>query len=159
MKVAGLVYARWCPHCHSLMPHWEQMKNKIGTNCKVVEIEDGDYDKQHKINEVNDMIHGDNQLNIHGYPTLFKVNDGKVDYYNGVRDVESMSSFFDIHNKPMVKKYRKTPFPQLLQLPQLPAKNTKKNKSKKIKSKASSKKPVKKSSKKNTKRKTVKSRK
>ena len=156
MKVAGLVYARWCPHCHSLMPHWEQMKNKIGTNCKVVEIEDGDYDKQHKINEVNDMIHGDNQLNIHGYPTLFKVNDGKVDYYNGVRDVESMSSFFDIHNKPMVKKYRKTPFPKLLQLP---AKNTKKNKSKKIKSKASSKKPVKKSSKKNTKRKTVKSRK
>ena len=22
MKVAGLVYARWCPHCHSLMPHF-----------------------------------------------------------------------------------------------------------------------------------------
>lgn len=136
MKIAGLVYARWCPHCHSLMPHWEQMKNKIGSNCKVVEIEDGDYDKQHKINELSDMIHGDNQLEIQGYPTLFKINNGKIDYYNGMRDVDSMSQFFDASEKPMVKKYRKTPHP---------AKNAKKS-SKKT-SKKTSKKPSKKSSK------------
>lgn len=106
MKIVGLVYARWCPHCTAMKPQWDIMKSKLRSNCRVVEIEDSDYDKQSKIEELNNDIKSDEKLQIHGYPTMFKINNGKLDYYNGTRDATSMTSFFN-GPKLVSKKTRK----------------------------------------------------
>ena len=37
-------------------------------------------------------------LNANGYPTLFKIQNGKVEYYNGAREKEAMKSWFIIVN-------------------------------------------------------------
>lgn len=109
MKIIGLVYAKWCPHCTAMKPQWDIMKSKLRPNCRVVEIEDSDYDKQTKLDNLNNDIKSDEKLQIHGYPTMFKINNGKVDYYNGSRDSTSMESFFNGPKQMKKSKKRKTP--------------------------------------------------
>lgn len=83
MKIIGLAYANWCPHCTSLKPHWDTMKQNLSSDCRVIEVEESDFNKQNKIDEINHELKGDSELQIHGYPTMFKINNGKIDYYNG----------------------------------------------------------------------------
>jgi len=124
MKIIGLVYAKWCPHCTAMKPQWDIMKSKLRPNCRVVEIEDSDYDKQTKLDNLNNDIKSDEKLQIHGYPTMFKINNGKVDYYNGSRDSTSMESFFNgPKTKSKTQKKNKTK----------KGKKSKKNKTKKMK--------------------------
>ena len=126
MKIIGLVYAKWCPHCTAMKPQWDIMKSKLRPNCRVVEIEDSDYDKQTKLDNLNNDIKSDEKLQIHGYPTMFKINNGKVDYYNGSRDSTSMESFF---NGPKQIKKSKTQKKNKTKK----GKKSKKNKTKKMK--------------------------
>ena len=126
MKIIGLVYAKWCPHCTAMKPQWDIMKSKLRPNCRVVEIEDSDYDKQTKLDNLNNDITSDEKLQIHGYPTMFKINNGKVDYYNGSRDLTSMESFF---NGPKTKTKSKTQKKNKTKK----GKKSKKNKTKKMK--------------------------
>ena len=126
MKIIGLVYAKWCPHCTAMKPQWDIMKSKLRPNCRVVEIEDSDYDKQTKLDNLNNDIKSDEKLQIHGYPTMFKINNGKVDYYNGSRDSTSMESFF---NGPKQMKKSKTQKKNKTKK----GKKSKKNKTKKMK--------------------------
>tara|TARA_Y100000816_G_C26106114_1_gene587937 strand:- start:2283 stop:3782 length:1500 start_codon:yes stop_codon:yes gene_type:complete len=121
MKIIGLAYANWCPHCTSLKPHWDTMKQNLSSDCRVIEVEESDFNKQNKIDEINHELKGDSELQIHGYPTMFKINNGKIDYYNGERDVKSMSLFFDGSKKTQKKNKTKK------------GKKSKKNKTKKMK--------------------------
>ena len=125
MKIIGLAYANWCPHCTSLKPHWDTMKQNLSSDCRVIEVEESDFNKQNKIDEINHELKGDSELQIHGYPTMFKINNGKIDYYNGERDVKSMSLFFDGSKKAKSKTQKKNKTKK--------GKKSKKNKTKKMK--------------------------
>lgn len=107
----GKIYADWCGHCQSLQPEWAKMKNdmklSMGRSLKNVHIEFveiGDtpknkskgltvegmitkYNGKHLVNSV-EKLKGD------GYPTLFKVLNGKLQYFTGPRDAKSMYTWY-----------------------------------------------------------------
>jgi len=96
--VVGKIYADWCGACKQLQPNWVEMKNMINSENKdmfvFVEIEEKIMDSEiAKINEkykkykINLELQG-------GYPTIFKISDGKLEYYNGAREPTLMLEWF-----------------------------------------------------------------
>jgi len=94
MSKVVLIYANWCGHCDMLKPKWQSMKPLLSDKLSVVEIEDSDPFKHDKINELNSEINNEN-INVMGYPTLFKINRGEIEYYNDEREPETMAKFFN----------------------------------------------------------------
>jgi thiol-disulfide isomerase/thioredoxin len=95
MIVVGKVYADWCGHCQSLKPEWAKMKHKIhkkkGKHHIVYEeVEEKEIDTKLK------RIKNEQKVNIeaNGYPTLFRISNGKVDYYNGNRQSDAMADWY-----------------------------------------------------------------
>lgn len=91
--VAGKVYANWCGHCRDLKPEWSKMKGllkKRKHGIQYVEIEDLQKDK--KFDEVKQKYGV--ELNASGYPTLFKIEEGKLSYYDGQRTAEQMADWY-----------------------------------------------------------------
>ena len=87
----GLVYAEWCGHCQSLKPIWKQLKHSLSSKKKfnIFELEDSDKNKDSKLKSVNKKING-GSLQVNGFPTLFKISNGKVEYYNGERNLDAL---------------------------------------------------------------------
>jgi thiol-disulfide isomerase/thioredoxin len=105
----GKIFAEWCGHCKSLQPEWERMKRDIKMqlgrslhNVHVEFVEIGDTEKNKaKGLTVDGMIAKYNASNkpsmplaSDGYPTLFKVFNGKMEYYTGTRDAKSMYAWY-----------------------------------------------------------------
>jgi hypothetical protein len=107
----GKIYADWCGHCQSLQPEWNKMKDDmkmaIGRSLKnlhVEFVEIGDTPKNKtKGLTVEGMITKYNgrhlpnsaeKLKSDGYPTLFKLLNGKLEYYTGNRDAKSMYTWY-----------------------------------------------------------------
>ena len=90
----GLIYANWCGHCQALKPEWKKMKRGLhGTNCHYLEIDDSDDHKDRKIAHVNTRLTS-GKLTINGYPTVFKIKDGVLEYYQGERSSPAMAQWF-----------------------------------------------------------------
>lgn len=92
--IIGKVYADWCGHCQSLKPEWKKMKNYIRAKkgkhgILFVEIEEKQMDRKLK------QLKADYGLEVfaNGYPTLFKFENGKVEYYNGNRQSHALSKW------------------------------------------------------------------
>jgi len=87
----GLVYAEWCGHCQALKPIWKQLKQSLSTNPKfnIFELEDSDVNKESKLKSVSKKTHG-GSIQVNGFPTLFKILNGKVEYYNGERTLDAL---------------------------------------------------------------------
>jgi thiol-disulfide isomerase/thioredoxin len=95
---AGLIYAEWCGHCQALKPHWDKMKNNMkNKNTHFIEIEDSDKLKEYKINKINKSVK--NKLVVNGFPTVFRIKGGNLEYYEGERTTESMQKWFSFENK------------------------------------------------------------
>ena len=92
--VVGLVYANWCPHCTEMKPKWNKMKTELqGDNhYNVIEIEADQPDKQERIAELEKKLNG-KTIDAAGYPTIFKINNGEVEYYDGERSANEMKSW------------------------------------------------------------------
>jgi len=107
----GKIYADWCGHCQSLQPEWARMKNDMKLamgrslkNIHVEFVEIGDTPKNKaKGLTVEGMITKYNgkhlpksleKLKGDGYPTLFKLLNGKLEYYTGNRDAKSMYTWY-----------------------------------------------------------------
>ena len=88
-----LVYADWCTYCRQMKPEWNEMKNRLGANIETIEIEDSDFDKDMKIRDIEDRKLNGEQLEIRGYPTMFKIHNGRADYYDGNRTVDAMTEW------------------------------------------------------------------
>ena len=84
--IAGKLYANWCGHCNALETPWKEMKKRVGGSVDVVGFEAdtdkkelAEFQKKHPVE-----VQG-------GYPTLFRIEKGgKIEYYNGGRDTESL---------------------------------------------------------------------
>ena len=86
--IIGLVHAEWCGHCKELKPKWDEMKSKINpsqSHIEIKEVEESD------TAEISELKQNHSSLEINGYPTIFKISPvGKIEYYQGVRDVDSL---------------------------------------------------------------------
>ena len=98
-----LIYANWCPHCQTMKPEWNEMKNRIGTDIETIEIEDSDFDKDMKLQDIeNSRLNGEH-VNIIGYPTMFKIQNGHADYYGGSRNASDMINWAKTYTGGYVK--------------------------------------------------------
>jgi thiol-disulfide isomerase/thioredoxin len=98
-----LVYANWCPHCQTMKPEWNEMKNRLGMDIETIEIEDSDFDKDMKIRDIEDNKLNGEHIEIVGYPTMFKVHNGHADYYGGNRTASDMINWAKSHKGGYVK--------------------------------------------------------
>jgi len=111
----GLIYANWCGHCQALKPEWKKMKYNIMKTpmfkrgvYKFMEIEDADKSKDSKINAMNLRLQGE-KLAANGYPTIFKIHGGKLNYFEGERTASEMQNWFLSTNKQPVEKEQSPP--------------------------------------------------
>ena len=93
--VVGKVYANWCGHCKNLKPEWVRMKSHIQrkkgkTHIVYAEIEENEIDT--KLKTLQDT--NKTQIAVNGYPTLFRIVNGKVEYYNGNREANQMADWY-----------------------------------------------------------------
>lgn len=111
----GLIYANWCGHCQSLKPEWETMKHDLIEKSEVqpyqiIEIEESDEDKEQKMNSINRRLIGD-KLKSDGYPTIFKINNDRIEYYEGGRTAKDIKEWFggkiraEKKNEPIVRTW------------------------------------------------------
>jgi thiol-disulfide isomerase/thioredoxin len=91
----GKIWAKWCPHCITLIPAWDKMKKLIGKNTKLgpqyMEVEEAELYKIEQYNKTNP--NGTFIDSARGYPTIYKIVGGKVEYYHGPRDAKTMASW------------------------------------------------------------------
>jgi thiol-disulfide isomerase/thioredoxin len=94
--VIGKVYANWCGHCKDLNEkEWPKMlelinkqKGKIDTYPE--EIEESEMEK--KLENIKDKYKV--SIEVTGYPTLFRIQNGKVSYYAGERKAAKLANWY-----------------------------------------------------------------
>ena len=102
-KVVGLIHATWCGHCQTLMPIWEEVKKKLPTiNFKDTESKNVTID----IPEINHLIKTGGPLQAEGYPTIYKIVDGKLSYFEKERTEDNIINW--INETSGGKKIRKS---------------------------------------------------
>lgn len=113
--ILGLIYANWCGHCQSLKPEWDMFKQnlkldkKLANKCDIFELEDSDTLKDNKIAKISKKVNG-GEVQVNGFPTLFKISGGNIEYYNGERSANSLLEWAKTHNQNggKTRKNRKT---------------------------------------------------
>lgn len=109
--VVGKIFAHWCGHCQTLLPEWKKLVHVIKTKQKInsksntkyvfIEIEQSQQDA--KITRINNTYlkepHQSKLALQGGFPTLFKITDGKLEYYNGPRTYLEMLNWYTSHTK------------------------------------------------------------
>lgn len=91
----GKIWAKWCPHCIHLIPAWDKMKKIISKNTKTVptymEVEEAELYKIEEYNKTNP--NGTFIDSARGYPTIYKIVGGNVEYYTGPREPKMMAAW------------------------------------------------------------------
>ena len=99
----GKIYADWCGYCQALKPEWIKMKQKIQQNIgrtlhnvNITFYEMGDTEDNTKNNiKVDDLVRNFNakrgvNVEINGFPTIFKVCRKRIYYYEGENTANSI---------------------------------------------------------------------
>jgi hypothetical protein len=99
----GKIYANWCGACKMLKPEWNKMKSNIRNKLKTLDdiqvrfLEIEQSVEEPKVDKVNRVFlrNSEKKLALQGgYPTIFRIKDGKIDYFEGMRSAEEMEKFF-----------------------------------------------------------------
>jgi len=92
-KMTCVIHAAWCGHCQALMEPgedgksvWQKAKELIGDKCVVNE-----YEESANSNEIDGLK--EKGVNVDGYPTIFKMENGVVSYMTGDRTPEGIYQF------------------------------------------------------------------
>ena len=109
--VVGKLYANWCGACKALEPEWTKMeveaKAKHANSVEIVpSIESETMEKELK--KLNDKYKTNVSIQ-RGYPTIFKIVHGKVEYYEGERSSPKMMEWIGLkktkhHTRSHLKK-------------------------------------------------------
>jgi thiol-disulfide isomerase/thioredoxin len=94
--VIGKIYATWCGHCTALAPKWNKLtkilrkkipkRHLIISNIESENVETG-------LSTLNQtyLYNSDEKVSVQGgYPTLFKITNNTIHYYDGPREVAPM---------------------------------------------------------------------
>ena len=89
--IIGKIYSVGCIHCQNMQLSWNELKNKLKKhNVTIIEIEASN-NQDEQINRINQTYVTDiNKLTCNGYPTIFKIVNGKVSYYESERSTDKM---------------------------------------------------------------------
>lgn len=100
--IIGKIYADRCGYCQILKPEWNKLKMETqNKNIKFVEIEQGQHNKMVKFQKQYP------NLEVNGYPTIFKIYPNKqIEYYTGDRIAKDMKKWAKITPKNMRKTFR-----------------------------------------------------
>lgn len=75
-----MIGADWCGYCKMLKPTWAQFKRFAGKEFPVMAVDAVAYPELAK------------KLGVKGYPTIFKINNGKLRPYTGGRTLFDLVS-------------------------------------------------------------------
>ena len=92
--VVGKIYADWCHYCQELIPVWKEMKKQLsGKNIIFKEIEQKL--ESQEINDINYtyLVGSNEKLVSKGYPTIFMIKNGKLNYFNGPRTAKTIADW------------------------------------------------------------------
>jgi thiol-disulfide isomerase/thioredoxin len=96
--VIGKIYSNGCGHCIQLAPIWNTMEKQLIKNRKYnfifKNIEQAN--EELETTEVNNtyLQNAQNKLELQGgYPTIFKIVNGEVSYYNSERTVAALMNW------------------------------------------------------------------
>jgi len=109
--IMGIIYAKWCPHCKDLIPDennkeappkWQQTMDIIqempgrDRDMYHIKLEEEDINQHGKLDTFNKKCEGicETPITVNGYPTIFRINGGKLDIYDGSRDPPIMAEWF-----------------------------------------------------------------
>ena len=113
--VIGEIYANWCGHCKTLQPKWEildkKIKNRFNENQLLIyKVEESKKDDPSVGLESLRVYLADPTEKVEvqgGYPTIFKIVNGVLSYYEGPREVRPMFawSMQGVKIGPKISKY------------------------------------------------------
>jgi thiol-disulfide isomerase/thioredoxin len=91
--IVGKIYADWCMYCQQMRPAWKKTKQQFinNHNIKFISIESKVEDKE--IQKINDtyLKNSTKKLFRDKYPTIFTIHNGNLQYYDGARDIKSLT--------------------------------------------------------------------
>jgi thiol-disulfide isomerase/thioredoxin len=68
-----LVYATWCPHCHTLMPHFDEASKNPANTVSTVKVDESMLDKVNNYVKTN-INSAAKPIQVNGYPSIILVN-------------------------------------------------------------------------------------
>jgi thiol-disulfide isomerase/thioredoxin len=95
------IYANWCGHCQDLKPVWAELKNVLSANKNITMIEIEESEMKEKMGTLKNICKQD--INVEGFPTIVKICNKKVEYYQGERSVEGLRAWIMPTTKPTAK--------------------------------------------------------
>ena len=106
--ILGKVYATWCGYCQQLAPEWSKLKKSL-KNIHIIDIEEKQINKKNqfeaKYAKSLNLINNNPQLEVNGYPTIFKIHPNrKIEYYNGPRTAQAIKQWVLPRNKTVRSK-------------------------------------------------------
>ena len=93
------IYANWCGHCQDLKPVWAELKNVMSVNKNITMMEIEESEMKEKMGKLKNICKKD--IDVNGFPTIVKICNKKVEYYQGERSVEGLRAW--IMPKPTTK--------------------------------------------------------
>ena len=83
-----LIYAEWCGHCQAMKPHWNEMKSEllqenIYNPDDIIEVESNEQEEE--LPKLNHLVTNGSEINVNGYPTMGKIENGDFKQYVGGR--------------------------------------------------------------------------
>jgi thiol-disulfide isomerase/thioredoxin len=117
--VLGKIYAEWCGHCKDLAPKWavveKELPKRFPPNSKplVYKVEESKIDDSKTGLETLTPYLANPSENIElqgGYPTIFKIVNGSLSYYDGPREIGNIITWaMEGLRKPKKSKSARTP--------------------------------------------------
>ena len=95
--IVGKIYADWCGYCQMMQNDWDNLKRDLGENKKIEFVDDIEQKNEgDMVNNVNEKYLKKSPLKLSlqgGYPTIFKIKNGKLSYFNGERTYDAMKKW------------------------------------------------------------------
>jgi len=95
--IVGKIYADWCGYCQMMQNDWDNLKRDLGENKKIEFVDDIEQKNEADgVNNVNEKYLKKSPVKLSlqgGYPTIFKIKNGKLSYFNGNRVLEDMKKW------------------------------------------------------------------